>query len=35
MTFHMMGDTGGVAQPTPQQIVAQKIDTDVEQPAFL
>jgi predicted phosphodiesterase len=35
MTFHMMGDTGGVAQPAPQQIVAQKIDADVGQPAFL
>jgi hypothetical protein len=35
MTFHMMGDTGGVAQPAPQQIVAQKIDADVEQPTFL
>jgi hypothetical protein len=31
----MMGDTGGVAQPAPQQIVAQKINADVEQPAFL
>ncbi len=35
MTFHVMGDTGGVAQPAPQQIVAQKLDADVAQPAFL
>src|ERR1700758_1546625 len=35
MTFHMMGDTGGVAQPTPQQIVAQALDADVQDPAFL
>jgi Icc-related predicted phosphoesterase len=35
MTFHVMGDTGGVAQPAPQQIVAQKLDADVPQPAFL
>jgi Icc-related predicted phosphoesterase len=35
MTFHVMGDTGGVAQPAPQQIVAQKLDADVTQPAFL
>jgi acid phosphatase type 7 len=35
MTFHVIGDTGGVAQPAPQQIVAQKLDADVTQPAFL
>jgi acid phosphatase type 7 len=35
MTFHVMGDTGGVAQPAPQQIVAQKLDADAAQPAFL
>jgi calcineurin-like phosphoesterase family protein len=35
MTFHIMGDTGGIAQPADQQIVAQKLDADVEQPAFL
>lgn len=35
MTFHVMGDTGGVAQPAPQQIVAQKLDADMQQPAFL
>src|SRR2546425_1792825 len=33
MTFHVMGDTGGVAQPAPQQIVAQKLDADPVQPA--
>jgi len=35
MTFNVMGDTGGVAHPVPQQIVAQKLDSDVAQPAFL
>ena len=35
MTFHVMGDTGGVAQPAPQQIVAQKLDADQPPPAFL
>jgi hypothetical protein len=35
MTFHVMGDTGGVAQPAPQQIVAQALDADVADPAFL
>ncbi len=35
MTFHVMGDTGGVAQPAPQQIVAQKLDADLQQPGFL
>lgn len=35
MTFHVMGDTGGVAQPAPQQIVAQKLDADTPSPAFL
>jgi hypothetical protein len=35
MTFHVMGDTGGVAQPAPQQIVAQKLDADEPPPEFL
>jgi acid phosphatase type 7 len=35
MTFHVMGDTGGVAQPAPQQIVAQKLDADVPSTTFL
>lgn len=35
MKFHVMGDTGGVAQPAPQQIVAQKLDADEPPPAFL
>lgn len=35
MKFHMMGDTGGVAQPTPQQIVAEKLDADEPPPAFM
>jgi Calcineurin-like phosphoesterase len=35
MTFHVMGDTGGVAQPAPQQIVAQKLDSDQPPPEFL
>jgi hypothetical protein len=35
MTFHVMGDTGGVAQPAPQQIVAAKLDTDEQAPEFL
>lgn len=35
MTFHVMGDTGGIAQPAPQQIVAQALDADVPHPAFL
>jgi hypothetical protein len=35
MTFHVMGDTGGVAQPGPQEIVAQKLDADPVTPAFL
>lgn len=34
MTFHVMGDTGGVSQPAPQQIVAQKLDADPVKPAF-
>jgi hypothetical protein len=35
MTFHVMGDTGGVAQPAPQEIVAQKLVADPVTPAFL
>jgi acid phosphatase type 7 len=35
MTFHVMGDTGGIAQPAPQQIVAQKLDADQPPPEFL
>jgi hypothetical protein len=35
MTFHVMGDTGGVAQPAPQQIVAQKLDADQPPPEFM
>ena len=36
ITFHVMGDTGGVAQPVPQQIVAQGLEADTGlSPAFL
>lgn len=35
ITFHLMGDTGGVAHPAPQKIVAAKLDADLPDPAFL
>jgi hypothetical protein len=35
ISFHLIGDTGGVAHPAPQKIVAAKLDADLADPAFL
>lgn len=32
MTFHMVGDTGGIANPVPQQNVAEALERDVTTP---
>jgi Icc-related predicted phosphoesterase len=33
MTFHMVGDTGGIANPLPQQNVAEAMERDITAPA--